>query len=133
MRGQIVVAAVAPMMGTDAWVEIDPRAADSTAAIAAQVEWLLSPVQSPFTMVSDETRTQEGFPGETVEIDGRSCQIWTFGDPGGIQQELAVDESNLPCRLIQRSGDVSNVTIYEFSPADLVIEAPAVATPTAPE
>ena len=133
MRGQIVVAAIAPMMGPDAWVEVDPRAADSTAAIAAQVDWLLSPIQSPFATVSAETRSLEAFPGETVEVGGRTCQTWTFGDQNGIQQELALDENNLPCRLIQRAGDFSNVTMYEFGPAGLTIVVPEVATPTAPE
>ncbi len=132
MRGQIVVAAIAPMMGPDAWIEVDPRTADSTAVIAAQVDWLLSPVQSPFATVSDETRALEAFPGETVEIDGRSCQTWTFGDPNGIQQELALDDNNLPCRLIQRAGDFSNVTIYSFNAAGLSINVPNIATPEAP-
>lgn len=131
MRGQIVVAAIAPMMGTDAWIEVDPRTATSTASIAAQVNWLLSPIQSPFAAVSDETRSLEAFPGDPVEIDGRTCQTWTFGTADGIQQELALDSSGLPCRLIQRAGDFTNVTLYSINPAGLTIEIPPVATPTA--
>lgn len=131
MRGQIVVAAIAPMVGTDTWIEVDPRTATSTSSIAAQVDWLLSPVQSPFASVSDETRSLEAFPGDPIEIDGRTCQTWTFGLLDGIQQELSLDESGLPCRLIQRAGDFANVTLYAINPAGLTIETPPVATPPA--
>lgn len=130
MKGQIVVAAIAPMMGTDTWVEVDPAAATSTAAIAAQVDWLLSPIESPFAMVSSETRMLEAFPGESIEVNGRHCNVWLFGTAEGITQELAIDEQSLPCRLVQRAGGYTNVTLYEPNPTELKIVAPEIATPT---
>jgi hypothetical protein len=132
MRGQIVVAAIAPMVGTEQWVEVDPRAASTTNALAAQIDWLLSPIGFPFANVSEETRGQEAFPGDDVSIGGRACQTWTFGDPDGIVQELAIDAQNLPCRLVQQAAGVANVTIYDINPADAAIEIPTLATPTSP-
>jgi hypothetical protein len=132
MRGAIVVAAIAPMVGTDTWVEVDPRGADPGSAAAAQIAWLLSPFESPFQRVSEETRGLEAFPGEAIEIGGRLCRTWRFGDVNGIQQELAVDEAGLPCRLVQRAGTYANVTTYQVNLPSATITPPAVASPTAP-
>lgn len=132
MKGPIVVAAIAPMVGTDTWVEVDPRGAGTTSAVAAQIAWLLTPVQSPFQAVSEETRALEAFPGDPLTIDGRSCQTWHFGTVNGIQQELAIDEQGLPCRLIQRAGELANVTLYEVNVPGISIVTPPVGTPTAP-
>jgi hypothetical protein len=132
MKGQIVVAAIAPMVGTDTWVEVDPRGAGTASAVAAQIAWLVSPVQSPFQTVSNETRNLEALPSEPIEIDGRSCHTWRFGDVNGIQQELAIDAQGLPCRLIQRAGDHANVTIYQVNPDAATIVIPPVGTPTTP-
>ena len=132
MRGQIVAAAIAPLVGPDAWIEVDPRTATSTSSIAAQVSWLLAPVQSPVGMVSDETRALEAFPGDPIDIDGRTCNTWTFGVPNGIQQELALDAEGLPCRLVQQVQDIANVTIFSVNQPGITIAIPPVATPTAP-
>jgi len=132
MKGPIVVAAIAPMVGTDTWVEVDPQGAETTSAVAAQLTWLLSPVESPFGTVSQETRGLEAFPGEAIRIDGRTCNTWQFGSADGIQQELAVDDQGLPCRLIQRAGEFANITLYEVNPDNAAIVTPAVASPIAP-
>ena len=45
-----------------------------------------------------------------------------------IRHELAVDETGLPCQVVQRAGDFQNSTVYEFN-TDFTIEAPLEGTP----
>ncbi len=129
MRGALVPAAVAPMVDTETWVEVDPAAANSGSPVAPQISYLLSPVEAPFSGTSGETAGLQVTPGEEIFIAGRACDVLTFGDPLGISYELALDPANLPCRFVQSSGGHSSVTLYEFNPPDLVITAPTVATP----
>lgn len=133
MRGAVVPAVIAPLVDAETWVEVDPAATGSDSPIAMQVGYLLSPIESPFADISPETAAQEAIPGPEVTIDGRTCQVFSFGDPAGVIHELAIDTDGLPCRLVQRAGGVANVTLYEFSVPDLVIVAPEVATPAAGE
>jgi hypothetical protein len=135
MKGALVPAAIAPMVDTATWIEVDPAAAVSDSPIAMQVAYLLSPTVSPFAGVSDETRALAAIPAGEVTIDGRTCQRYTFGDAtgdSGIGYELLLDEDDLPCRLVQSAGGYVNVTTYAFNVPGLVLVAPSIATPAAP-
>ncbi len=131
MKGPIVVAAIAPMVSPDTWVEVDPAAASSNSPVAMQVSYLTSPVSSPFATVSPETFALEAFPVGEVTVGGRRCQAYTFGDTSGtgIQYELSLDANDLPCRIVLTSGDIANITIYEFNVPGLAIAVPEIATP----
>ncbi len=131
MKGTLVPAAIAPMVDTNTWVEVDPAAATSDSPAAMQVAYLLSPVVSPFAGVSTETRGMLATPIGDIEVDGRTCQGFTFGDAAGITYELTIDEHNLPCRLIQTAGGYASVTAYAFNVPDLTLTAPEIATPAA--
>lgn len=131
-KGALVPAAIAPMIDSETWVEVDPAAAGTESPISMQIGYLLSPVVSPFADVSNETSGLPATLGGNVTINGRSCDVFTFGDPDGISYELALDAANLPCRFVQSAGGQANVTLYEFNDPDLLIVAPTlpeVATP----
>jgi len=135
IKGALVPAAIAPNVDTDTWVEVDPMAAASDSPISMQVAYLMSPIVSPFAGVSDETRALPAIPDGTETIDGRACQRFTFGDAtgeAGIAYEILIDDKDLPCRLVQSAGGVSNVTTYTFNVEGLVLAAPGNATPSAP-
>jgi len=131
IKGALVPAAIAPMMDVNTWVEIDPAAATSNSPIAQQVAYLTSPVTSPLGAVSPETGNQQAVPAGEVTIGGRMCTVYTFGS-GGIGYELAIDGSDLPCRLVMSASGTANVTLYEFNVPGLVLTAPDLATPPAP-
>ncbi len=132
MKGALVPAAIAPMIDSETWVEVDPAAVGSDSPVSMQIGYLLSPIVSPFSDVSTETTGLAATPGGNVTVNGRSCDVFTFGDPDGISYELALDAANLPCRFVQSAGGQANVTLYEFNDLDLLIVAPTlpeVATP----
>lgn len=131
MKGAIVPAAIAPMMDTNTWIEVDPAAATSDTPIAMQVAYLTSPIVSPFAGVSTETRGLQAVPIDDVQVEGRTCRAFSFGteSEGGLRFEISVDEQNLPCRLVQTASGFSSVTVYEFNLPDLVLAAPTIATP----
>lgn len=131
MKGSMVVAAIAPMIGPDTWVEVDPAAATSNSPIAMQIAYLTAPVTSPFATVSPETLALEAFPAGEITVGDRSCRAYTFGAAAGtgIQYELSLDADDLPCRMMLTSGDIANVTIYEFNVPGLGIAVPDIATP----
>jgi hypothetical protein len=131
MKGALVPAAIAPMMDATTWVEIDPAAATSNAPIAQQVAYLTSPVTSPMGAVSPETRNLHAVPTGDVTIDGRRCRVYAF-ESGGISYELAIDDGDLPCRLVMAASGAVNVTLYEFNVPGLVLTAPDLAIPPVP-
>jgi hypothetical protein len=131
MKGSLVPVAIAPMMDAKTWVEIDPAAAASSAPIAQQIAYLMSPVTSPMGVVSPETRNLQAVPAGEVTVGGRVCAVYTFAS-GGISYELAIDDNDLPCRLVMSASGAVNVTLYEFNVPGLVLSAPELATPPAP-
>lgn len=131
MKGALVPAAIAPMVDSETWVEVDPAAASTNAPVSMQISYLLSPIVSPFADISAETAALRAAPDGNITIKGRSCQTFTFGDPGGVSHELSLDAANLPCRFVQSAGGHANVTIYDFNDPDLVIFAPSLSTPVA--
>lgn len=131
MKGSLVVAAIAPMVGTDTWILVDPTTATADSPVAMQVAYLLSPVTQPFDTITAETLATEAFPLGTVTLGERTCTTYGFGDQSGegIRYELALDDANLPCQLLQIAGGYVNVTTYAFNLPDAVIVAPSIATP----
>lgn len=131
MKGAMVVAAIAPMVGPDAWVEVDPAGAASNSPVAMQIAYLTSPISSPFATVTPETLALEAFPAGEVVVGGRTCQAYEFGDTSGagILYELSLDANDLPCRMKLTSGDIANITVYEFNVPGLAIAVPEIATP----
>ncbi len=132
MKGALVQVAIAPLIDTETWVEVDPAAANAGSPVSLHISYLLSPIVSPFSAISGTTSGLHATPGEAVTIAGQTCDVFTFGDPDGISYELALDIADLPCRFVQSAGGVSNVTIYEFNDPALNIvapELPGVATP----
>jgi len=133
MKGRMVPAAVAPNLDTETWVEVDPRTGTSSSPIAAQVAYLMSPMTSPFTATLPETRAQEATNTGSIELRGRSCTVWSFGNrESGIAYQLAVDSHYLPCQMIESASGYANVTTFAFNLPGASITAPQVATPPAP-
>lgn len=129
MKGPLVPAAIAPLVDAAIWIEVDPAAATANSPLSMQVAYLLSPIESPFAGITAETAAREAVPQGEIAVGGRTCEVFEFGDPDGINSELAIDADGLPCRLVQRAGDAANVTLYEFNIAGMEISAPTVATP----
>lgn len=131
-KGALVPAAIAPMIDSETWVEVDPAAVGTGSPVSMRIGYLLSPIVSPFADVSNETAGLLATPAGNIITKGRSCEVFTFGDPDGISYELALDAANLPCQFVQSAGGQANVTLYEFNDPDLLIVAPnlpGVATP----
>lgn len=131
MRGSFVASAVAPGVSPAAWVTIDPTQVTDYTPVGQRVAYLTAPISAPFGSVSPETRALPATSAGSVQLDGRTCNVWTFGatSPDGIAYELAIDASGLPCRLTQTAGGYANITLYEINPPDVRILSPEVATP----
>lgn len=131
MKGALVPSAIAPMLDTATWVEVNPETASSGSPIAGLVAYLLAPVTTPVGTVSDETRALEAVPAGTETIGGSSCQVYRFASDSAISYELSIDDRQLPCRLVVSAAGQSSVTLYEFNVPGITIAAPPVATPPA--
>jgi hypothetical protein len=133
MRGSFVTSAVAPMLGTDVWVTVDPALVPSDTPVGNVVAYLTAPFRLPFESVSDSLRGRGVTQGGQVEVAGRTCTTWTFVDTTSfgdkIDYELTIDAQGLPCSLVERAGTIENVTTFEFNVPGLVIVAPDSATP----
>lgn len=132
MRGQFVSSAVAPELDVNTWVILDTEIVQPNTPVGIQIEYLIRDQQGPYGELSDEFLAQPVTEGGQVTVGDRSCTMYTFGDENDtgteIQYEIAVDESGLPCQVIQRAGDFQNSTVYVFN-LDETIEAPLEGTP----
>lgn len=133
MRGSFVSAAVAPMLGTDIWVNVDPSLVPADTPVGNVVGYLTSPFRMPFATVSEDLRNRGVSEAGQAEVAGRTCTVWTFVDTTDfgdrIEYGLAIDAEGLPCSLTERAGTVENVTTFEFDIPDLQIVAPESAQP----
>ena len=133
MRGSFVVGAVAPMLGPDIWVTVDPTLVPTDTPVGNVVSYLMSPFQLPFASVSEEMRGRGATQAGQIESGGRTCTVWTFVDTSDfgdrIEYALSIDAQGLPCSLIERAGTIENVTTFEFNIPGLQIIAPNSATP----
>jgi hypothetical protein len=133
MRGSFVTSAVAPMIGTDTWVTVDPALVPADTPVGNVVAYLTAPFRLPFANLSDSMRGRGVTAVGQETIAGRACTAYTFVDTTStgdrIDYRLAIDERGLPCSLTEQVGAIVNTTTFEFDIPDLRIVAPDSATP----
>lgn len=132
MRGQFVSSAVAPELDVNTWVILDPTVVPAESPVGVQIRVLTRELDNPYGELTDETLARPVQEQGQVTVGDRSCTMYTFGDENDtgteIRYEIAVDDSGLPCQVIQRAGDFQNSTVFEFD-LDITIEAPLDGTP----
>jgi len=132
-KGASVVNAVAPFVGADTWVRVDPTIVPPDSVVGQQLAYLTRPLGPPYDSVSADLRARAATPSGTVTVAGRTCTNYTFVDTTSsgekIDYALSLDDHDLPCSLVQSAGGFANTTIYEFNNPGIVITAPAGATP----
>jgi len=133
MWGMFVGTSVAPEVGPTTWVILDPEVIPPDTPVGYRVAYITREPGPPFAAVSDEIRQRPAKEAGTVQVGDRSCTLYTFVDTTQlgerIDYELALDESNLPCQLVQRAGGFQNSNVYEINNPDIRIIAPDAPTP----
>lgn len=133
MRGSFVSTAVAPMLGTNIWVNVDHALVPADTPVGNVVSYLTGPYRMPFASISDDMRSRGVTQAGQINIAGRTCTVWTFVDTTSfgdrIDYALAIDGQGLPCSLTERAGTIENLTTFEFNLTGLQIVAPEEAQP----
>lgn len=128
MWGMFVGTSVAPEVGPTTWVTLDPSIIPPDTPVGYRVSYLARAAGPPFGMVSEQMHERPVTESGTVQVGGRACTLYRFVDTTQlgerIEYELALDENNLPCQLVQRAGGFQNSTVYEINDPDLAIVAP---------
>lgn len=135
MKGVFVGSAVAPEVGSGTWITLDKDVVPRDTPVGNRIAYLTREPASPFVTMAPELLAQPVRESGTVQVEGRSCTLYSFGDPGGegdeIRYEVALDEHDLPCQVVQRAGGYQNSSVYEFNGDDITITAPDAGTPVA--
>jgi hypothetical protein len=135
MKGIFVGSAVAPEMGSGTWIILDREVIPRDTPVGNRVAYLTREPASPFAVMSEELLVQPVRESGTVRVGDRSCSLYTFGDPHGegneIRYEVALDENDRPCQVVQRAGGFQNSSVYEINEDDIQIIAPDSGTPVA--
>lgn len=133
MWGVFVANAVAPEVGDQVWVTVDPTIVPAESPVGRQLSYLTRPLDSPFTAMTDDLRAQPAQEAGEVEVGGRVCRGYTFADSTAsgtrIDYELALDDAGLPCQLVRRAGGFQDSSVFEVNVAGLQIVAPDAPTP----
>jgi hypothetical protein len=133
MWGTFVASAVAPEVGAGTWVTVDPADVPGDTPVGYQLSYLTRPQEAPFGSLSAETRALPAASAGQVQVGGRTCTVYTFLDAtelgDRIEYELALDDNDLPCQLVQRAGGFQNSSVFEINVPDLKIIAPDAPTP----
>ena len=134
LRGSFVAGLVAPNVGDQTWVTVDPAVVPPDTPVGQQVAALNAPISAPYQAVRPETRALPATPAGRIDIAGRSCQAFTFSardtvSGGQIEYTLALDDTDRLCALNQSAGAVTNRTVFTYNVPQLTIEAPLAATP----
>lgn len=133
MWGVFVGSSVAPEVGPETWVTLDPDVIPPDTPVGYRISYITREPGTPFGSVTDEMRRRPAKELETVHAGGRACTLYTFADTTQlgerIHYELALDADNLPCQLVQRAGGFQNSSVYEINNADIRIIAPDAPTP----
>lgn len=128
MWGTFVGTSVAPEVGPSTWVTLDPSVIPPDTPVGYRVSYITRAGGPPFGSVTEDMRQRPAKEAGTVQAGGRSCTVYTFVDTTQLGEkityELAIDENNFPCQLIQRAGGFQNSTVYEVNSPDLQILAP---------
>lgn len=132
MRGQFVSSAVAPELDVDTWVILETEVVPTDTPVGIQLRYLTRAQNSPYGDLTDDLLDRPVTEAGRVTVGDRSCTMYTFGDENDtgteIRYEIAIDDTGLPCQVIQRAGDFQNSTVYVFD-LDETIEAPLEGTP----
>jgi hypothetical protein len=135
MKGIFVGSAVAPEVGSGTWITLDRDVIPRDTPVGNRVAYLTREPASPFAVMSPELLAQPVRESGTVRVGDRACTLYTFGDPRGegaeIRYEVALDENDLPCQVIQRAGGFQNSSVYEINEDDIQVAAPDGGTPVA--
>jgi hypothetical protein len=134
LRGSFVAGLVAPNVGAETWVTVDPALVPPDTPVGQQMSALTAPIAPPYQTVSAETRALPATAAGRVDVEGRSCAAFTFSardatSGGQIDYTLALDDTDRLCALDQTAGAVTNRTIFTYNLPELTIEAPLAATP----
>lgn len=132
MRGQFVSSAVAPELDVNTWVILDPQISRGDTPVGFRVRYLTREITGPYGEFTEDTLAQPLNESGKVTVGDRSCTLYSFGDENEtgteIRVEIAVDDSGLPCQIIQRAGDFQNSTVFVFN-LETDIAAPLEGTP----
>lgn len=134
MWGMFVGTSVAPEAGTQTWVQVDDiDAVPPDTPVGYRVSYITRGPDMPFSSISEGMRKRPARESGTVKVGGRTCTLYTFVDStqlgDRIVYELALDDNNLPCQLVQRAGGFQNSSVYEINEPDIQIIAPDASTP----
>ena len=133
MKGTFVATAVAPEVGRDTWITLDPSVVPADTPVGTRIAYLTREPVSPFSGMAPEILSEPVRESGDVQVAGRTCTLFTFGDPENtgeeIRYEIALDENDLPCQVIQRAGGFQNSSVYEINSDDIQIIGPDAGTP----
>lgn len=133
MKGIFVGSAVAPEVGSGTWITLDTDVVPRDTPVGNRVAYLTREPASPFAQMSDDMLVMPVTESGNVQVGGRTCTLYTFGDPDGdgseIRYEVALDENDLPCQVVQRAGGYQNSSVYEINTDEIEIVAPDAGTP----
>lgn len=132
MRGQFVSSAVAPELDVNTWVVLDTEVVPVDTPVGVRIRLLTREQHGPYGELTEDLLARPVADAGTVSVGDRTCTMYTFGDENEtgteIRYEIAIDETGLPCQVIQRAGDFQNSTVYVYD-LDIKIEAPLEGTP----
>lgn len=133
MKGIFVGSAVAPEVGSGTWITLDKDVVPRDTPVGNRIAYLTREPASPFARMSDEMLVQPVIESGNVQVGGRTCTLYTFGDPDdegdAIRYEIALDANDLPCQVVQRAGGFQNSSVYEVNTDGIEIVAPDDGTP----
>lgn len=133
MRGIFVSTSVAPEVGPETWIILDPTVVPRDTPVGARVTYLTRQPGTPFGSMTEDMLSVEVRDSGTVTVNDRRCQLYTFGDESNrgdeIRYEVAIDENDFPCQVVQRAGQFQNSNVYDVNSGDVLIVAPLEGTP----
>ncbi|HVL25444.1 MAG TPA: hypothetical protein VM450_15250 [Thermomicrobiales bacterium] len=133
MYGAFVAGAVAPEVGPGTWITVDPAAVPDDTPVGYQLSYLMRPQGAPFGSISAGMRARPVTDAGQAQVGGRICRVYSFIDATDmgdrVEYELALDEHDLPCQLVQRAGGFQNSSVFEVNVPGLTIVAPDAPTP----
>ncbi|HWV23391.1 MAG TPA: hypothetical protein VNZ58_04305 [Thermomicrobiales bacterium] len=133
MRGMFVGTSVAPEVGTQTWVQVDPEVVPPDTPVGYRVAYISRDAGLPFGTITKDMRQRPAKESGSVKVGGRTCTVYTFTDStqlgDRIDYELALDDNDLPCQIVQRAGGFQNSSVYEINQPDIQIIAPDAPTP----
>jgi hypothetical protein len=128
---------IAPGTPPDVWIEIDPATIPQGAVISQMLGGLPQLAAAPLASLPERLLPQVVREIETVEHDGRECQVYGAADTVQatgmrVDYTIAIDEGDIPCFIETSAGGVTQGRDeYTDIDAALTIEPPAAATPVA--